>query len=403
MDLDEALRRFDLVEANLAKLEQVWARIEGMIPSGITLVGAGPSGRAYREALRSYAELLKGLPKIDGWSIGAAPLELNEIAQNRQDAQELGFFDAINSTEQDISRPGVEIEEYRSRFNTKRRELVRSRQGELVDRVEIALNELKAEGVSRDAPASMRSPVWERLEGHVSEVDRLLGGAPRSKAWGDLRRHLSYAMACDLHDIYEHDWPAVKREIAMSSYDDSEPLHVGVEDLGQLVAAKPAGSVTTALNWGAINADGFERLLFELIGDADGYQNPELLMQTNAPDRARDLSVWRVREDVLSGVSRDRVIIQCKHWLSKSVGDTDVADALTKVSHWEPPRVDVLVVATSGRFTADGVKWVEQHNHAGKLPRVEMWPESHLERLLAQRPHIVATFKLHTAASQREA
>jgi len=41
-------------------------------------------------------------------------------------------------------------------------------------------------------------------------------------------------------------------------------------------------------------------------------------------DRGRDLSVVRVTRDHLSGVSRARVIIQCKHWLSKSVSLSDL-------------------------------------------------------------------------------
>jgi hypothetical protein len=49
------------------------------------------------------------------------------------------------------------------------------------------------------------------------------------------------------------------------------------------------------------------------------------------------------------------------------------------MSVWEPPPVDVLVIATSGRFTADAVRWIENHNNARKHPTVEMWPESHLE------------------------
>ncbi len=61
---------------------------------------------------------------------------------------------------------------------------------------------------------------------------------------------------------------------------------------------------------------------------------------------------------------------------------------------WTNPRVDVLTVATSGRFTADAVTWIESHNVTGALPRIEMWPESHLERLLAGRPAMIAEFGL---------
>ena len=61
---------------------------------------------------------------------------------------------------------------------------------------------------------------------------------------------------------------------------------------------------------------------------------------------------------------------------------------------WEPPRVDVHVIATSGRFTSDAVAVVEKHNQSDSALRVEMWAESHLERLLASRPGIIAEFGL---------
>jgi len=117
-------------------------------------------------------------------------------------------------------------------------------------------------------------------------------------------------------------------------------------------------------------------------------------MHTNAPDRGRDISVERVSTDSLSGTRNQRVIIQAKHWLSKSVRPIDVSEALTQMEFWEPPRVNILVIATTGRFTADAVTLIEKHNEAGKRPVIDMWPESHLEFLLAQRPHLVAEFKL---------
>lgn len=91
----------------------------------------------------------------------------------------------------------------------------------------------------------------------------------------------------------------------------------------------------------------------------------------------------RVRQDALDGVSRERVIIQCKHWLVKSIGDTDISDCITKMVHWEPPAVDVLIIVTSGRFTSDAVAWHEKHSQSGKHLKIELWPESHLERLPA--------------------
>jgi hypothetical protein len=197
-----------------------------------------------------------------------------------------------------------------------------------------------------------------------------------------------------LRDIEVNDWPVVREALRKGSYGVNEPLPVAVDDLSELVASKPNGTVTTELAWRNIDDEGFERLLFALIADEPGYENPEWLMQTRAPDKGRDLSVTRIRADRLSGTFRERVVIQCKHWLGKSVALPDVAGTKDQMSLWADPRVDILIVATSGRFTADAVQWVERHNGAGIAPRIEMWPESHLERLLAARPHLIAEFGL---------
>jgi hypothetical protein len=117
-------------------------------------------------------------------------------------------------------------------------------------------------------------------------------------------------------------------------------------------------------------------------------------MKTNAPDRGRDLSAYRVYADPLAGTLRQRVIIQCKHWQSKSVAPSDIATLKEQMKLWEPPRVDIHVIVTSGRFTSDAVAVVEKHNQSDSALRVEMWPDSHLELLLANRPAIIAEFGL---------
>ena len=65
-----------------------------------------------------------------------------------------------------------------------------------------------------------------------------------------------------------------------------------------------------------------------------------------------------------------------------------------KLRLWQPPRVDVLIVATSGRFTTDAIDWAERHNQSDQAIRIELWPESHLEQLLTQRPDLIAEFGL---------
>ena len=83
-------------------------------------------------------------------------------------------------------------------------------------------------------------------------------------------------------------------------------------------------------------------------------------MQTRAPDRGRDLSLDRVLRDSTGSVRSERVIVQAKHWPKKSVGRSDVDDS--GVPLWQPPVVRGLIIATSGRFSADAVAYAEQHN-----------------------------------------
>jgi hypothetical protein len=395
VNLEEALKQFDLVEANVAKVDAAWSKMKQLIPDGISFADAGPEGREYRQLRRDYESLLAGLPPIDGWRMNAAPPDnLDSIAQQRLDAAEIGDFEAKLHVEQYIFELDHDLDEYRARIITKRRELVRQRLDELIADVDTLLKTATRLAATHQPQESVRGAEWEAIEAAVVEIDRLLGSENRGTAWSDLRRHLKFALKVDLTDIVRKDWPAVRGLITRLSYNEAEPLPLAVEDLGTLVATRPKGKVTTALDWGALDEEGFERLIFSILDDASGYENPEWLMKTNAPDRGRDLSVWRVRDDALSGTSRDRVMVQCRHWLSKSIKDTDISDVLTRLSHWEPPSIDSVIFATSGRFTADAVRWIEQHNSAGKRPRIDMWPDSHIERLLAARPHIVATFGL---------
>ena len=190
------------------------------------------------------------------------------------------------------------------------------------------------------------------------------------------------------------DWPSVKSEIESRLYEDDEPLPVVTDDLAALVRARPTGPVTSQLPWERLGPDDFERLMLELLRQAPGYENPNLLMPTNATDRGRDVEAIRVAEDVLAGSKRYRVIVQCKHWREKSVGRSELVNCIEAVKLWEPPRVDVLVVATTGRFSQDSVATAESRNHRGDLPTVALWPDVHLEHLLAVRPSIAAAFGL---------
>jgi len=390
--LNAALRHFEAAEANLNKAEKVLSEIEAAIPSGIAF-GDNPE---YEENCRSFGALLASLPTIDGWKPDIALMDLDEIAQNRLDAQEVGEIECMVSVERQIGEPARILREYRYRFNQKRRELIRDALTELIDAIDAHLRELgKLLGEGTPANDTVVAPEFDQLKESVAQINTLLGSSVSKPArWTDLHRHMHFGMLGDLHDIIEHDWPSVKAGLRKSLFGEREPVPVDVEDLGALVSQKPRGPVATKLLWEGLGDEDFERLVFALISSEHGYENPEWLMKTNAPDRGRDLSVYRVHTDALGGTLRQRVIIQCKHWQSKSVGPTEIATLKEQMKMWEPPRVDIHVIATSGRFTSDAVAIVEKQNQSDSALRIEMWPESHLERLLASRPAIIAEFGL---------
>lgn len=389
--LNSALREFEAVEANLLKAERVLGEITAAIPSGIAF-GDDPE---YESNCMTFEVLLAALPKIDGWKPEIHLFELDQIAQNRLDAQEVGEIECQMSVERSINEPSKLLREYRHRFNQKRRELVRDAMGQLIDAIDKNVSVLSS-ALERDKESDdvIFHGDFEALKGSVEQIATLIGSAPKPPRWGDLTRHIHFGQVGDVRDIVEMDWPSVRTGLRKSLYGEKEPIPTHIDDIGALVRTRPKGPVATRLNWNSLSDEEFERLLFVLISDEKSYENPEWLMRTNAPDRGRDLSAYRVYTDPLSGTIRQRVVIQCKHWLSRSVGPSEIALLREQMKLWEPPRVDIHVIATSGRFTSDAVAIIENQNRSDSALRIEMWPESHLERLLANRPAIIAEFGL---------
>lgn len=393
VNLHDALGAFDATETTLRRLETVWERMVALIPPGISFVGTAPEGIEYENLRRAYGDLAAGLPALDTWVIHDFPMELDDIAGSRLGAHEVGEIGILVAVEKAIEAPGEAIREYRYRFNRARRLLVRERLHRLVDEVAALLARLVQRVPRNREPVS--DPDWTTLVATIREIERLMGSSiTRTGRWTDLSRHLGFGQGGDVHDIADFDWPSVLKDIQAAQYDELEPVLVGVEDLVQLSKSHLTGSVSSQLAWNRLDDEGFERLVFNVISDAPGYDNPQWLTHTNAPDRGRDLSVDRSISDSLSGITRHRVIIQCKHWLSRAVSATDASSAAAQVLLWEPPPVDILILATSGRFSADAVAWVETHNHQRRRPTIELWAETHLESLLAQRPYLVTQLGL---------
>ena len=396
MDLEEALGQFEKTETNLSRLESVASEMNSLHPAGIVLGTTNPEAARYEQLRRAYEDLLAGLPTLGGFRPTAAPWAWNEIAQRRVDAIDIDFPEAIAAEAMEENEPDEQLAEYRHRFSKARRKLVRERARELMEEIDEIVANVDDTKVPRDGTAMADDGNWQRLTNAVGEIERLLGAEliHEKGNWADLHRHLGFGQGVDFLDIAESDWRSVRPDIEASLYGELEPLPVDAADLDSLADSGPTGSVSTELQWGVLDDEGFERLIFNILLRAAGYENPQWLTKTRAPDKGRDLSVDRVISDTLGDVRRERVIVQCRHWLSRSTRLEDCAETVAKMSLWEPPLVNALIIATSGRFTSDAVQWVEGHNEKGSLPRVEMWPDSRLETLLAQRAPLVREFGL---------
>lgn len=388
-ELAATLELFDRVAVNLDNLQHVWEEMTSYTHvSGFVINTSDPR---YDELMRKFDDLAAGLPPIHGCVITVRPMPLHAAGQWRMDA--IDVPEALPGLQRELEAPGEAIAEYRHRLRKERRALVRRRADTLTTHIDSLLSDL-VERHPCDASSVKDDEDWITMEKTFRELFRLLGKDELSGTRvTDLQRHLHFGLGVDLHDIANHDWPDVKPRIERALYADREPLPVGMADLGTLAEARPAGPVPTELDFSKLDDEKFERLVFSLLTTTEGYENATWLMETRAPDRGRDLSVDRVNVDALTGATHDRVIVQCKAW-KKSISPTECVAALAPLPLWEPPPIDVLVIATTGRFSADAVAWIEKHNNEGKRPRMWPWANSTLELMLASRSDLVARFDL---------
>lgn len=382
--LEELLTALDRTAANLAKLDAILKLATPHFPCGPS---AG-SSREYDNLRRNWSEILSELPPIDGCRLAEQLPDIDEVGRNFIDYADIGE-PPFGAWEQ-IEAPGRALDDYRFRLGKARRTAVRGRIEMLVSQVNSALARVVVAVQHRDVGEFYADDDTATVDEAFRELDRLIGDGPaRSGRWSDMARHLSFSQTHDWRDIAALDWPDIRERLDVVGSAEFDPIAVGDIDLGQAAASQPSGGVSSGIGWDRLDAEGFERMLFDLLRGLAGYENVQWLMKTNAPDRGRDLSVDRHIFDSAGPVKVDRTIVQAKRWLSTSVRPSDVQDALATLSLWEPPVIRSLVIATSGRFTADAIGVIEKHNSDGKVPLIEMWANSQLETLLAKRPDIV--------------
>ncbi|MGM1061367.1 restriction endonuclease [Saccharothrix sp. Mg75] len=394
MDLSAALEVYDRVALNLDKLDRVWQRMRDLVPEGPFLAGGSDDEVLYGELAQSWKDIAASLPAIDGWRLEVEVVDYGAIGQARVDYLEIDEPLGLHAFEAQVAAPGTEAARYRQRLARARQRLVRKRAADLVREVDGLLEPVPTDPETLLTEVET-APVVDTLRVVVAEIERLLGealtGGPRQH---DLHRHLRFGEPHDLRDIAVFDWPAFRPHVELALYGDEAPVPVEVDDLAVLAGAT-ASSVPSVVHWERVDADGFERLLARLLEHAGTYTNINRPMNVNAADAGRDIEAFRRVSDGLAAERLERVIVQAKHWPGRGINSSDIADLVhAKLPLWEGEPIRGLIVATTGSFTQDAVRWVEQHNREARRPDITIWSSAELEALLRKWPAILAEFGL---------
>lgn len=195
MELTALLDALDRTAANLAKLEDVWARAESFMPKG----PAAGSDSEYDDLCRAWTDLLSGLPPIDGWTITGQLPDIDQMGRAF-----VNYFEIDEppiALYADAEQPDKDLAEYRYRLARARRRAGRERLRELVALMENGLPVLVA-GVERASRVVLTGAMADELRAAVGEIERLMGNTKRqSNRWSDLHRHLAFGEGHDWHDI----------------------------------------------------------------------------------------------------------------------------------------------------------------------------------------------------------
>ena len=381
MDLSEALDQFDRTMANIEILQDLWQRYARHLPTSVAFGLDTPETDQIRW---EFNDIVESLPVIHGERLEADLLRLDDVSQSMFEYREIldSELDILRAIDDVQYLPKRQLDQYQFKVVKMRRILVRNRIEEAITSVDQLLQSTIETHEGREFPSDCDG--WLLLREAMAGLDRLRGEETLSGTrLSDLNRHMYFAEPCDLRDIVEIDWPNVRAALVELVF-RGEPVKVSSKDLGDLVSSEPTGSVTSRLPWEQVDQETFERMVFDLLRSAGSYENVEWLMKTNAPDRGRDISAVRVIVDELGGTKRSDVVIQCRRWITRSIGIQEIVVLLEKVGLWSR-KFSTIIIVTSGMFTQDAVEWREKRELNGESPSVEFWPRSHLEHLLASR------------------
>lgn len=290
------------------------------------------------------------------------------------------------------------LEEYSSMIHKKRAEIAPPLLLDVFEEIEDLLARLKDTHLRKGLAGRQKieDSSLPKLKEKVQDIEICLGeNISLPERWADLKRHLAFGEIHDLEDIVGRDWPSVRRGILKKFFRREDIFLLEDESISEFRKLANHIASRNQFSWKDLSPKEFERLIFQMVSSPDiTYENAEFLMQTNAPDGGRDISVYRVYQDSLFGPVRHRAIIQCKHWLDKSLSVKDVSYLKDQLTLWEPPRVDILIIATTGYFSESAVRFMENHNQSSSSLRIEYWSIEKIKTIIDSRPYLLEKFRV---------
>ena len=386
-ELNEIIKQFEIIEANLDKAEKIWQKV--------TPFFSGKNENDLSKLNDSLLEILSTLPAINGWKIPITVFELEEIQKMLYENDLVSDPEYSIEMNQKFYQQEKNLQKYKRYLNKERRKIVRDEIKASIEEIDKVLRELSIK-YSDIEPRNMKvkDNDFEMIKSKVSKIEILLGSNKRPNRWSDLNRHIHFSLVQDLIDIINNDWPIILKSLDSVLYSEDEALPTQVTDLSVLSSKSIEDNVIKRLKWENLTSNDFERLIYNLVSNTNTYVNPQWLTNINSPDKGRDISIEQIIDDPLIGATYKRIFIQCKHWLQKSISRNDVYLCEKDIKLWEPPAIDTLIIATSGRFTTGAIEYIENQNLSNSRLKIIMWPESHIESLLSKRPGVIAEFGL---------
>ncbi len=336
--IEEKIKIFDLIEVNLTKSDYIWEKISKYL-------NGKSDSEDYEILVQKFYNVIQTLPKIENWMPSPEIHELSEVTKLLIENDEIGDWEFTIDMNKKLFQPEQEIRQYKYLVRKKRHEIIREYIKQYLIEIEKEIERILIDYKDAKNNSTIKDDDIVTIVRNSNHIEFLIGKAKYPKRWSDFKRHIHFHLKQDFEDIKKNDLPDIWGSLNEIIYHKEEPLHIGIESLDDIEGEEiPSKLVIKSLKWNNLNDDSFERIIYNLISSTSNYENPKWLTKTRAADKGRDLSVDKIVHDDLVDTQRFKVIIQCKHWLSKSLNVEDIIVSKEKIKNLEPPKIEIFIL-----------------------------------------------------------